>query len=155
MLLAGVPQRWYCACVRACLLSHFSCIWLFAILWPAAPQAPLSMRFSRREYWGGLPCPSPGDHPGPGIEIVYLMSLAVAVGFFTSSADGETLESQAVFWRAKFNEWWPGCWHWPPVPLPSTACLPGALCHPAVCSADLDTDRHAVSWLHVEPFEIM
>ena len=32
------------------------------------PQAPLSMEFSRQEYWSGLPFPSPGDHPDPGIE---------------------------------------------------------------------------------------
>ena len=33
-----------------------------------AHQAPLSMRFSRKEYWSGLPFPSPGDHPNPGIQ---------------------------------------------------------------------------------------
>ena len=34
----------------------------------AARQAPLSMEFSRQEYWSGLPFPSPGDLPGPGIK---------------------------------------------------------------------------------------
>ena len=38
--------------------------------WTAAHQAPLSMDFSRQEYWGGLPFPSPGDLPDPGIEPV-------------------------------------------------------------------------------------
>ena len=37
-------------------------------LWTVAYQAPLSMGFSRREYWSGLPFPSPGDLPDPGIE---------------------------------------------------------------------------------------
>ena len=37
-------------------------------LWTVAGQAPLSMEFSRQEYWSGLPCPSPGDLPNPGIE---------------------------------------------------------------------------------------
>ena len=37
-------------------------------LWTVARQAPLSMGFSRQEYWSGLPCPSPGDLPKPGIE---------------------------------------------------------------------------------------
>ena len=41
---------------------------LFAILWTVAYQAPLSMGFSRQEYWSGLPFPSPGDLPDPGIE---------------------------------------------------------------------------------------
>ena len=36
--------------------------------WTVACQAPLSMEFSRQEYWSGLPCPSPGDLPDPGIE---------------------------------------------------------------------------------------
>ena len=45
-----------------------SCVRLFATPWTAAHQAPLSMRFSRQEYWSGLPFPSPGDLPDPGIE---------------------------------------------------------------------------------------
>ena len=36
--------------------------------WTVAPQAPLSMGFSRQEYWSGLPSPSAGDFPDPGIE---------------------------------------------------------------------------------------
>ena len=38
------------------------------IPWTVARQAPLPMGFSRQEYWSGLPFPSPGDHPDPGIE---------------------------------------------------------------------------------------
>ena len=38
------------------------------MLWTAARQAPLSMEFSRQEYWNGLPFPSLGDLPNPGIE---------------------------------------------------------------------------------------
>ena len=45
-------------------LSH---VWLFAILWTVARQAPLSMGFSWQEYWSGLPFPFPGDLPEPGI----------------------------------------------------------------------------------------
>ena len=41
---------------------------LFATPQTAARQAPLSMEFSKQEYWSGLPCPSPGDLPKPGIE---------------------------------------------------------------------------------------
>ena len=41
---------------------------LFATLWTVAPQAPLSMKFSRQEYWSGSPFPSPGDRPNSGIE---------------------------------------------------------------------------------------
>ena len=48
--------------------SCFSCVWLFATLWTVAHQAPLSTRFSRPEYWIGLPRLSPGVLPDPGIE---------------------------------------------------------------------------------------
>ena len=48
-----------------CMLSH---VQLFVNSWIAAHQAPLSMAFSRQEYWRGLPFPSPGDLPDPGIE---------------------------------------------------------------------------------------
>ena len=41
---------------------------LFVTLWTVAHQAPLSMGFSKQEYWSGLPCPPPGDLPDPGIE---------------------------------------------------------------------------------------
>ena len=49
------------------------------------------MRFSRQKYWSGLPCPSPGDLPNPGIEPKSLMSPALAGQFFTTSATGEAL----------------------------------------------------------------
>ena len=64
-----------CACV-----SHLSCVQLFAILWAVVRQAPLSMEFSRHEYWSGLPCPLPGDLPDPGIEPSFLTSPEVAGG---------------------------------------------------------------------------
>ena len=47
------------------LLSH---VWLFATPWTVAHQAPLSMGFSRQEYWSELPFPSLGDLPDPGIK---------------------------------------------------------------------------------------
>ena len=52
-------------CNVMCVLS---CIQLFGTLWTVARQTPLSMGFSRQEYWSGLPFPSPGDLPNPGIE---------------------------------------------------------------------------------------
>ena len=50
------------------VLSHFSRVWLFVTLWTTAHQAPLSLRFSRQEYWSGLTCPPPGYLLNPGIE---------------------------------------------------------------------------------------
>ena len=66
--------------------SLIVCIWLFATPWTVARQAPLSMGFSRQEYWSGLPFPSPGDLPDPGIEPT---SPALAGGFFTVWATRE------------------------------------------------------------------
>ena len=63
--------------------------WIFAILWTIACQAPLSMGFSRHEYWGGLQCPLPGDPPAPGIEPMFSVSPALASGFFTTCATWE------------------------------------------------------------------
>ena len=69
--------------VCECLLSCFSCIRLCTILWTVVHHAPLSIVFSRKEYWRGLACPPPRDVPNPGIELVSLMSPALACGFFT------------------------------------------------------------------------
>ena len=52
---------------QLCMSSHFSRVWLFGTLWTVARKAPLSMGFSRQEYWSGLPCSPPGDLPNPGL----------------------------------------------------------------------------------------
>ena len=57
-----------CQCMHVCMLSHFSPIPLFATPWTVACQAPLSMGFPRWEHWSGLPFPSPGNLPNPGIK---------------------------------------------------------------------------------------
>ena len=49
-------------------VKSLSLVWLFATPWTVAYQAPPSLGFSRQEYWSGLPFPSPGDLPNPGIE---------------------------------------------------------------------------------------
>ena len=49
-------------------VKSLSRVQLLATPWTVAHQAPLSMGFSRQEYWSGLPLPSPGDLPDPGIE---------------------------------------------------------------------------------------
>ena len=62
-----------------CLLSH---IWLFATPWTAACHGPLSIGFSRQEYWSGLPISSPGDLPNPRIKPKSFESPALTGGFF-------------------------------------------------------------------------
>ena len=63
-------------------------IWLFATPWTVAHRTPLSMGFPRQEYWSGLPFPSPGDLPDPGIEPE---SPTFAGEFFTTESYGKSL----------------------------------------------------------------
>ena len=61
-------------------------VWLFATPWTVDCQSPLSMGFSRQEYWSRLPFPLPGDLPNTGIEPVFLVSPVLASGFFTTES---------------------------------------------------------------------
>ena len=83
-LYAAFFSRKWISDRNMCVLSGFSCVWLFANLWTIARQALLSKGLSRQEYWSGLPCPPPGDLPDPGIQPT---SPALADGFFTTSAN--------------------------------------------------------------------
>ena len=78
--------------IFVCVLSLVSHVRLFATPWTVACQAPLSMRFSRQEYWSGLSFPPPGDLPNPGIEPASLMAPA-------SHADSLLLSH----WRSLLN----------------------------------------------------
>ena len=71
---------------KLCSVSHVS---LFLVSWSAAHQAPLSMEFSRQEYWSGLPFSSPGDRPNPGTEPASPTSPALAGRFFTTEQPGK------------------------------------------------------------------
>ena len=75
------------------LLLLFTCSvmsdWLFETPWIIVHQAPLSVGFSRQEYWSGLPCPPPGDLPNPGMEPI---SPALADGLFTTEPPGRPTE---------------------------------------------------------------
>ena len=79
------------ACLHAKSLSY---VQLCETVWTVAHQAPLSMGFSRQEYWSELPWPPPGDLPEPGIELRSLVS-SLAGGFFTISAT----------WKPNDMEW--------------------------------------------------
>ena len=68
-----------------CMLSR---IQLFATLWTVVCQAPLSMEFSRQEYWSGLLCPSPGDLPNTGIKT---QSPALQVDFLPAELPGKPI----------------------------------------------------------------
>ena len=77
----------------------FSRVWLCATLWIVACQAPLSMGFSRQDYWSVLLHPTPGDL-NPGIKSTSLMSPALAGKFFTTRAT-----YSFVSWNKSENIW--------------------------------------------------
>ena len=72
--------------------QSLSCVGLFATAWTSACQAPLSLGFSRQEYWSRLPFPSSGDFLHPGIKTESL-SPTLADGFFISLPPGKPCET--------------------------------------------------------------
>ena len=71
-------------------MKSLSRVQLFGTLWTVAHQAPPSMGFSRQEYWSGLPFPSPGDLPNPGIEP---RSSALQADALTSEPPGKPIQT--------------------------------------------------------------
>ena len=67
--------------------------------WTVASQAPLSMEFSRQEYWSGLPFPFPGNLPNPGIKSMSLKSPKLAGGFFTKAPPGKPYRASSSHQR--------------------------------------------------------
>ena len=74
------------------VLSHFSRVQLFATLWPVARQDPLSMGFSRQEYWSGQPFSSPGDLPDSGSEATSQCLLHWQAGSLPLAPPGKPLQ---------------------------------------------------------------
>ena len=71
------------------MLSRFSCVWLFATLWTIACQVPLSMGFSRQQYWSGSPCPPPGNLPYLGMNPCLLCLLHWHEGSLSLTSPGK------------------------------------------------------------------
>ena len=88
-------------CVQVCpiaqlYLTLLSCTWLFATPWTVAHQAPLSMGFSRQEYWVGLPFLPPGHLPNPDIKPASPTSPVWAGEFFTTEPPGKPQKNSRV-----------------------------------------------------------
>ena len=97
--------------IYACMLNRFSHVWLFTTPQTAAHQAPLSMGFSRPEYWSGLSCPSPGDFPAPGIKPKPLnVSCIGRLVLYQQHHLGTTLNvcfpSKFIFWNSNPQKCW-------------------------------------------------
>ena len=102
----------------------------------AARQAPLSLGFPRQEYWSGLLCPPPGNLPDPGIEPKSLLSLALAGGFFSTSA---TREAPISVWRLQ-----------QPVAVIFCILLPDFLVKPRYC---FHFTQSVLSKVHITKFK--
>ena len=77
--------------MSVCMVSRFSSVQLFVILWSVARQAPLSMGFLQARILQWLLDPPSGDPPDPGIKSTSLVSPALAGEFFTTSSTWEAL----------------------------------------------------------------
>ena len=85
------------------MLSHFSCVRLFAALWTVTHQALLSIGFFRQECSSGLPCPPPGNLPDPGIKSKSLKSPGLAGRLLTTGATWETHLTDQVLSKSLFK----------------------------------------------------
>ena len=90
-----------CVCVCVCLLSR---VWFFVIPWTSLHGSSVHgyMEFSRQEYWRGLPFPTPGDLPEPGIKTASLASPALTGRFVTTMPPGKpklTVLQFGGFWE--------------------------------------------------------
>ena len=90
---SGNPSLTHFELLYCCCLVTKLCLMSFATPCTIAHQAPLSMGFPRQEYWSGLPFPSSGDLPNPGIEPV---SPALAGEFFTAEAPNDCMLIQFI-----------------------------------------------------------
>ena len=87
-----------------CVPNCFSHVQFFASLWTVAHQAPLSMGFSREEYWSGLPYPPPRDLPNPRVELASSMSPALAGRFSATNATWEALYEEYIRQNAVLDD---------------------------------------------------
>ena len=96
-----------CVCVCACLLSRFSRVRLVVTLWTVAHQAPLSMGFSRQEYWSGLPYPPSRGSFQPRNQTHASCISCIAGKFFTAEPLGKAQLAPPVVakcWAPGFQE---------------------------------------------------
>ena len=125
-------------------------VWLFAVPWTVAHQAPLSVGFSRQEYWSGLPFPPPGDLPETEINGRFftteppgkpslLLTLAQSTPFFLDLSEADGVLSTSAFLEQ----------HLPPTPASHSPSIPSsALQAPALppfpWKVDVPLDSHSV-----------
>ena len=86
------------------MLSHFSPVQLCASLWAVAHQAPLSVEFSKQEYWSGLPCSSPGDLWTQRSNPPLLLLPELEVGSLQLAPPGEPQKTRLLSQNSSFSD---------------------------------------------------
>ena len=94
-----------CTCVHVCAHTP-SRIWLSATPWIVVHQIPLSMKFSRQEYWNGLPFPTSRDLPDPRMEPTSLASPELAGRLFSTAPPGKPYDKDINMLRTKLSAGW-------------------------------------------------
>ena len=89
--------------LRSHLAQFLNHVHLFVAPWAVAYQAPLTIKYSRQEYWSGVTFPLPGDLPNPGIEPTSLESPALAGRFFTTEPPGKPKHSKVKPHKMKYT----------------------------------------------------
>ena len=124
------------SCVPVYMLSCFSCVWLFVTLWTSACQAPLSVGFSRQEYWSGLPCPPPGVLLNPVIEPMSLKAPPGKPHKLKTLAKMSKDVAKELLWKEEKTQWWDGrrlfssvVQSWPTLCDPMDCHMPGFPVH--------------------------
>ena len=144
-----------------CILSLFSHVQLFVILWTVACQASLSMGLSRQECWNALLCHHTGDLPNPEINPVSLMYSVLAGGFFITRAPGKPIYNSVQFNHSVLSDSWQpqGLQHTRlpcPSPTPGTcsnSCpwvMPSnhlILCHPLLLPSSVFPSISLFQWV--------
>ena len=119
-----------CTLLHTCVLSYFSHVLLFVTPLTVAGQAPLSMGFSRQEYWSGLPCPLPGYLPNPGIK--------------PESSKSPALQTNSLL----LSHWWSSIFH----PMPPLMIIWVMWCYCIPCPPNED-DIYAFKYVNVAMWE--
>ena len=126
------------------MLSHFSCVGLFATLWTVAHQAPVSMGFSWQEYWSGLPFSSPGDLPHPGVKPMSLCLLHWQAGSLPLAPPGKPYFLLNVLYLIHLG------------PIDFELLANNSLTHEChLSNTCVFSLRHITAFLHVGPLECM
>ena len=139
--------------------NHFSCVWLFVTAWTGVCQTPLSIEFSRQQYWSGLPCPPPGDLQTQGLNLGLLCLRHLLAGslplankpapFLTVNPPWRGINPLKPFWN-KIEHIWKNKWKALGMTMENIICSPNK--YPLVLLKDTSLTNNPFHWRRSVPF---